>query len=82
MARDYKSEYQNYHGQPEQRVNRAARNKARRTAIAAGRARKGDNMDVHHVRPLAKGGALLGPTQVVPKAKNRSFARTKKAKMR
>jgi hypothetical protein len=82
MARDYKKEYANYHGKPEQRANRSARNKARRKAMAQGRARKGDGMDVHHVRPLAKGGARSGPTAVVSKSKNRSFARTTKARMK
>ena len=30
MARDYKSEYANYHSKPEQKKNRAGRNGARR----------------------------------------------------
>lgn len=33
MARDYKKEYKNYQGKPEQIKNRASRNKARRLAI-------------------------------------------------
>jgi len=82
MSRNYKSEYANYHASPEQKKKRAARNKARRDAIKQGRARKGDGMDVHHLTPLAKGGALNGPTMVVSKKQNRSFARTSKAKMR
>ena len=32
MARDYKSEYNNYHSKPEQKKNRASRNLARRIA--------------------------------------------------
>jgi hypothetical protein len=82
MARDYKKEYANYHASPDQKKKRAARNKARRQAVAQGRARKGDGMDVHHLTPLAKGGSLNGPTMVVSKKQNRSFARTKDAKMR
>ena len=30
MARDYKSEYNNYHSKPDQKKNRAGRNSARR----------------------------------------------------
>ena len=37
-----------YQGTTEQKKDRAARNKARRQAIASGRARKGDGKDVHH----------------------------------
>lgn len=83
MARDYKSEYQNYQGKPEQIKNRAMRNAARRDAMKAGRVTKGDGMDVDHVRPIAKGGGnSRGNTRVVPKSDNRSFPRTKKAKMK
>jgi hypothetical protein len=81
MARNYKSEYANYHASPKQKKNRAARNAARRKAIKAGRAAKGDGMDVHHTKPLAKGGSRTGTTRVVPKSKNRSFKRTKRAGM-
>lgn len=77
------SEYQNYQGKPEQIKNRAMRNAARRDAMKAGRVTKGDGMDVDHVRPIAKGGGNGGAnTRVVPKSDNRSFPRTKKAKMR
>lgn len=33
MARDYKAEYKNYQGKPEQIANRSSRNKARRLMI-------------------------------------------------
>ena len=46
--RDYKKEYQQYHGKPEQIANRASRNKARATAAKAGRVRKGDGKEVDH----------------------------------
>lgn len=81
MPRDYKAEYANYHASPKQKKNRAARNRARRKAVAGGRAAKGDGKDVHHVKPLAKGGARDGPTRVIAAAKNRSFKRNKKAGM-
>jgi hypothetical protein len=46
--RDYKSEYKNYHSQPEQKKRRAGRNQARRIMERAGRVRKGDGKDVDH----------------------------------
>jgi len=79
--RNYAKEYANYHAKPKQKKNRAARNQARSKAVKAGRASKGDGKDVHHVKPLAKGGSRTGRTAVVSKAKNRSFKRTKKAGM-
>lgn len=48
MARDYKKEYAKYHSKPEQKRNRASRNKARRLMEAKGRVRKGDGKDVDH----------------------------------
>lgn len=46
--RDYKKEYREYQGKPEQIKNRAARNKARREMEKAGKVRKGDGKDVDH----------------------------------
>jgi hypothetical protein len=46
--RDYKQEYREYHGRPDQIKRRAGRNKARRLMIKKGLARKGDGQDVHH----------------------------------
>jgi len=45
--RDYKEEYK-YHQTDAQKKRRAARNKARRTALAKGKVKKGDKKDVHH----------------------------------
>ena len=73
---------QKYDSQPEVKKKRAERNRARREAIADGRAKKGDGMDVHHVTPLAKGGMSGSRTEVIPASKNRSFARTKTARMK
>lgn len=50
--RDYKKEYREYHARPEQKKNRAARNKARRVMGL----KKGDPREVDHVKPLDKGG--------------------------
>ena len=48
MSRDYAKEYRDFHAKPEQKKNRASRNAARRSMIAAGRVRKGDGKDVDH----------------------------------
>lgn len=70
--RDYKKEYREYHGKPEQRRNRALRNKARRLAIKDGRARKGDGMEVDHKKPLSKGGTNhRSNLRIVSRAVNR-----------
>ena len=50
--RDYKKEYRQYHAKPEQKANRAARNKARRQMGL----KVGDPREVDHKRPLSKGG--------------------------
>lgn len=46
--RDYKKEYREYHGRPEQIKNRNSRNKARALMIKKGRVRKGDGKEVDH----------------------------------
>ncbi len=46
--RDYKAEYRNYHGKPEQIAARASRNAARAAEVKAGNCRKGDGMEVDH----------------------------------
>jgi hypothetical protein len=56
MTRNYKSEYDNYHGKPEQIKNRAERVKARRMMEKTGAVTKGDGKDVDHKKPLRSGG--------------------------
>lgn len=74
---------QKYDGSPEVKKKRALRNKARRQLEAEGVVHKGDGKDVHHVKPLAKGGGTARSNlQAVPASKNRSFARTKSARMK
>ena len=46
--RNYRKEYDTYHAKPEQKKNRAARNKARTLLSSTGRVRKGDGKDVDH----------------------------------
>jgi hypothetical protein len=57
MARDYKKEYREFGGTAKQKKNRAARNKARREMIKAGKAAKGDGKDVGHKKALHNGGS-------------------------
>lgn len=76
MARNYKKEYENYQGKPEQIKNRTKRNAARAKLIKAGRVSKGDGKDVDHAVPLSKGGGNLGSNlRVKSKSANRSFKR-------
>lgn len=83
MGRDYRKEYDNYQGKPEQIKNRAKRNKARREAMKAGKVHKGDGQDVAHKKALIKGGAnTKANTTVQSKHKNRSFKRTSTAGMK
>jgi hypothetical protein len=51
--RDYKKEYRDFHGKPEQIENRADRNAARREMGLS----KGDGREVDHKVPLSKGGS-------------------------
>ena len=78
MVRNYRSEYQNYQGTPEQIKKRAARNKARREMMKAGKVHKGDGMDVDH-----QDGQALHNTKsnwvVKSKHANRSYKRTRNA---
>lgn len=83
MPRDYKKEYANYQGKPEQIENRAKRNAARAEMAKKGLVRKGDGKDVDHRTPIAKGGGNgSGNLRAVPKSQNRSFARTRTAGMK
>ena len=51
--RDFRKEYDDFHGKPEQIKKRAARNKARRLKGL----KKGDKREVDHKVPLSKGGS-------------------------
>ena len=74
--RDYKREYELYHGKPEQIENRVRRNKLRRAAIAEGKAQVGDGMSIDHKTPISKGGSdAPSNLRTVPLNKNKSFSR-------
>lgn len=82
-TRNYKQEYANYQGRPEQIAKRAERNAARAAMEKAGVVRKGDGKDVDHKKPLVKGGSnAISNLRAIPASQNRSFARTKTAGMR
>ncbi len=46
--RDYRKEYDDYHGKPEQRKRRSSRTMARRQAIKDGKVKKGDGKEIDH----------------------------------
>lgn len=79
MARNYKSEYANYQGKPDQIKKRSNRNKARRKLEKEGLVHKGDGKDVDHKNgnPMNNSRSNL---QVKSKSSNRSYARTKTAR--
>ena len=51
--RNYRKEYDDFHGTPRQRKLRSMRNKARRKVGL----KKGDPREVDHKKPLSKGGS-------------------------
>lgn len=71
MARDYKKEYAEYHGKPEQRKRRAQRNAARAAAERDGKVRKGDGKEVDHLGSNRKGNLNNKRTKVVSRKANR-----------
>lgn len=68
--RNFRKEYDDYHGTPEQKKRRAQRNRARADAMKAGKVRKGDGKEVHHLSSNRK-GELGSKTAVVSRAYNR-----------
>jgi len=74
--RNYRAEYDNYQGKPEQIKKRAARNAARAKMAKAGKVKKGDGKDVDHAKALSKGGTNSTKNLRVKSASdNRSFPR-------
>lgn len=78
MARDYKKEYKNYQGKPEQVKKRASRNSARSAMVKAGKVRKGDGKDIDHKNGNPKDNSKKN-LRVTTKKANRSFPRNSKA---
>jgi len=72
-TRDYKKEYANYQGKPDQIKKRAERVKARRMMEKTGAAHKGDGKDVDHIKPMRSGGtSTKGNLRMRSKSANRS----------
>lgn len=72
-------EYKSYQGTSEQKKNRAARNTARRQAVAKHGSSALKGKDVDHKTPLSKGGSNASSNRrIVSSSANRSYARTKK----
>ena len=81
--RNYRSEYDRYQGRPAQIKNRSNRNKARREMEKAGVVHQGDGKDVDHKRPLVKGGGTSRANlRIRDRSSNRSFPRTRRARMK
>jgi len=68
--RDYKKEYRDYQGTPEQIKRRAERNAARRKMEAAGRVHKGDGKEVDH-KNFNTANNSNSNLRVVPRSVNR-----------
>jgi hypothetical protein len=75
MPRDYKREYANYQGRPEQIARRSSRNKARRAAVKSGLISRRAKVDINHKdgNPLNNKVSNLQPLGA---RRNRSFPRT------
>jgi len=75
--RNYRREYDNYQGKPEQLKKRAQRNAAHRTVEKT--SGKDVSGDVHHSVPLRKGGSnARSNLAVAAVSKNRSWRKGKK----
>lgn len=78
MARDYKKEYKEYHGTPEQIAKRSQRNKARRE-YEEKHGQLPSTVDVDHKTPIRKGGTNDDKNlQAVPEKKNTGWRKGKK----
>jgi hypothetical protein len=71
VKRDLEKEYRDFHGKPEQIKRRAQRNKARREAMADGKVKKGDRLEVDHINAPRTGSLDGVPTRVINKTANR-----------
>tara|TARA_R110002096_G_scaffold334009_1_gene527863 strand:+ start:78 stop:317 length:240 start_codon:yes stop_codon:yes gene_type:complete len=75
--RNYRKEYDDYHGTPAQKKRRAGRNKARRTLMSQGRVSKGDGKDVHHKDHNPRNNSSKNIT-AISSSKNKSMQSKKK----
>ena len=77
-VRDYKQEYKNYHAKPDQKKERAKRNRARKMMEELGYVRKGDGKDVDHKNSNPNDNSRKN-LRVQSAHDNRSYPRTKNA---
>ena len=75
--RNYREEYDRYHGTAKQKKDRAGRNKARRKALKEKKVKKGDKKEVDHKDRNPRNNSAKN-TRVVKRSKNRSFSRKTK----
>ena len=73
--RDYGREYKKFQSSTKAKKDRASRNKARRKAVKAGKASKGDGKDVDHKNMDPRDNSKKN-TRVVSKSKNRGHGKT------
>ena len=78
MARDYKSEYENYHSSDRAKKKRAENNAARRKMEKAGKVSKGYGKDVAHSNNRTSDNCMAN-LKVQSPSSNRSFKRNTKA---
>lgn len=71
MPRNYRKEYDNYQGKPEQIKNRDSRNAARKKAEKLGLVRKGDGKDIDHKNMNPRDNRMSN-LRVQPKSVNRA----------
>ena len=76
-SRNYRKEYVDYHIQPKQKKDRAARNKARLSALKKGKVKKGSAYDVHHKDKNPRNNNSKNTT-VVHRSVNRGKLRKKR----
>ncbi len=77
--RNYRKEYDNYQGKPEQIKKRASRNAARAKMEKDGKVKKGQDVDHKNGNPRDNSKGNLRATS---KSANRSFPRDKNARKR
>lgn len=81
--RDYKRQGELVDSKPEARAHRAANVKQNRELAKKGIGRKGDGLDVGHVKAHSKGGdASAANTRLQKPSENRSFARNSDGSMK
>lgn len=70
-ARDYKKEYADYHGTPEQKKRRAERNRDRKAAVKRHGKAALVGKEVDHVNAPRKGSLAGSATKIISKKANR-----------